>query len=104
MPSAAHRSPTLPSLLALALLGVGCATPTQRLTITDEQYRQGTAAAVGCPPEEIVLSGQKHDFVAGEAMPPFRATCRGHVFICGSTGREAKCTEELPPSPRPATP
>jgi hypothetical protein len=75
-------------------------------TLTKEQYANITAGAVGCPANEIKISGEKNTFGIGDQVTPWNAECRGHRFICSATGQTATCTEELKaaeaPAPAPA--
>ena len=95
---------TLAALLTLAA-SAACITVPGAVRVSDEQYRQATAGAIGCPAEEIVLSGQRHEIAIGEALAAYQATCRGRRFVCTPAKDRAVCTEELPPAaPKGATP
>jgi hypothetical protein len=100
-------------LALLSLLAAGCATSGGgsvslfSTTVTKEQYANLTAGAVGCPANEITISGEKRSFGIGDQVTPWTAECRGHRFVCGVVGRAtASCREELQavqaPAPAPA--
>ena len=63
----------------------GCATTSQL---------QGVSGGfVGCPPDEIVISGSHLAF--GTFF--WQAACRGHQFQCSQWGSAMSCKELLPP-------
>ena len=80
------------------LLGASILVSSACATVSDRTYQTLTAGLVGCPAEEIVLAGQQNVITLGEGAPTWRATCRGHTFICSAVGHTAKCTEELAPA------
>jgi hypothetical protein len=94
------------SLAALTLmLAAACVTVPTSLKVSDEAYRQYTAGAIGCPADELVLSGQRNEVRLGEVPPAYRAECRGRRFVCSAAADRAVCTEELASAaPRSVTP
>jgi hypothetical protein len=106
------RSTLRTFVLVPALALSGCATGAASgglftTTITKEQYANITAGAVGCPANEITISGEKNTFGIGDQVTPWNAECRGHRFICSVTGAQTtSCQEELKaaevPAPTPA--
>jgi hypothetical protein len=96
------------AVLVIAFLA-GCSSFTS-VTIPTGHYRAATAGVIGCPAEEIVISGEQNVVKLGDGPVTWRAACRGHQFICshgGGKGDSAKCAEELrpvPASPAPARP
>jgi hypothetical protein len=88
---------TLRALVLLPFLAAGCVTT----TVTKSQYANITAGAVGCPADEIKISGEKNTFGMGDQMTPWTAECRGHRFIC-SAGANPTCKEELQAAQAPA--
>ncbi|WP_163998272.1 hypothetical protein [Pyxidicoccus caerfyrddinensis] len=72
------------------------------VTISKQQYANVTAGAIGCPVEEVQISGEKESFGLGEQVTPWTAECRGRRFICSSVGHNASCKEELKAAEAPA--
>jgi uncharacterized protein YceK len=97
------------SAVVIALLA-GCATIPTSVTVSSGQYRAYTSGVIGCPAEEITISGERSTLTAADFPMTWRAACRGHQFICshgGGKGDSARCAEELkqaPASPAPARP
>jgi hypothetical protein len=86
--------------LSIGLLA-GCA------TVSTGQYRAYTSGVIGCPAGEVTISGEKNTVTASDFPVTWRATCRGHQFICshgGGRGDSAQCAEELKPVPPAASP
>lgn len=65
------------------------------VTVSKQQYANVSAGAIGCPAEELQISGEQASFGLGEQMPPWTAECRGHRFICSAAGQTVSCKEEL---------
>ena len=83
----------LRTLGLLACLGsaAGCVT----VSVSKQDYANITAGEVGCPADELKISGEKGSFGIGDQMTPWVAECRGHRFICSAVGSVASCKEEL---------
>jgi hypothetical protein len=76
-------------IVMLAVLVSGCA--------TKGYLRSVSAGHVGCLPDEIVISDEETDLLAGTT---WIATCKGRRFVCSSyrTGEksgEVQCVEAL---------
>ncbi|XXF77719.1 hypothetical protein P2318_32425 [Myxococcaceae bacterium GXIMD 01537] len=71
------------------------------VTISASQYKEVSAGAIGCPPEELKIINAKHEFSIGDSVPAWTAECRGRRYIC-SHGGSVNCKEEIPPLPAPA--
>ncbi|AFE04920.1 hypothetical protein COCOR_02922 [Corallococcus coralloides DSM 2259] len=78
-------------ICALVVLSTvtGCA------TVSKKQYADLSAGAIGCPAEELVITGEKSSYGLGEMVAPWNAECRGHRFICSAAGQTVSCKEEL---------
>jgi hypothetical protein len=88
-----------PFVLVAVLAGfTGCITT----TVSKKQYADLSAGAIGCPSEELTISGEKESFGLGEHVPPWTAECRGHRFICSAAGQTVSCKEELKAAEAPA--
>jgi hypothetical protein len=72
------------------------------VTVSKQQYANVTAGAIGCPAEELQISGEKESFGIGEQMTPWTAECRGRRFICSSAGHDVSCKEELQAAEAPS--
>jgi hypothetical protein len=65
------------------------------VTVSKQQYANLSAGAIGCPAEELQITGEKDSFGIGEQVTPWTAECRGHRFICSAAGQTVSCKEEL---------
>ena len=72
------------------------------VTVSKQQYANLSAGAIGCPAEELKISGEKDSFGIGEQVTPWTAECRGHRFICSAAGQTVSCKEELKAAEAPA--
>ncbi|RKH60244.1 hypothetical protein [Corallococcus llansteffanensis] len=75
--------------LVLLSAATGC------VTVSKQQYANMSAGAIGCPAEELTISGEKNSYSVGEQALPWTAECRGHRFICSAAGQTVSCKEEL---------
>jgi len=93
--------PARVAILALASLigGAGCASMIPSIHAREADFQAITAGAIGCPAEEITITGLKTEYRIGDGPPTWRATCRGHHFICSSGNKTLNCAEELKPAP-----
>jgi hypothetical protein len=96
---------------SLAVLGVallaGCVTIPTNVTISNSQYRAYTSGVIGCPAEEVTISGERTTVSMSDFPVTWRATCRGHKFICshgGGNNDTGRCAEELEPAAPTAAP
>lgn len=96
------------SVRLMAVVGIGLVAgcyalgpiPTS-VTVPTSHYRAASAGLVGCPTEEIVISGEQNVVKLGDGPVTWRASCRGHQFICshaGARGSSPQCSEELKPA------
>lgn len=86
-----------PFVLFSVLAGItGC------VTVSKKQYADLSAGAIGCPAEELTISGEQQSFGLGDHVTPWNAECRGHRFICSAAGQTVTCKEELKAAEAPA--
>lgn len=91
------------TLLSLACLGTLTACPAHLVHISKQEYANLSAGEIGCPADELKISGEQQSFGFGDRMmPPWTAECRGHRFICSNAGKTVSCAEELAPAAAPA--
>lgn len=83
-------------LLPVLVSAVGC------VTVSKQQYANLSAGAIGCPVEELKISGEKGSFGIGEQVTPWNAECRGHRFVCSAAGQIVSCKEELQAAEAPS--
>jgi hypothetical protein len=70
-------------------------------TTIKRYYADATAGEIGCPPEEVKISGETTGILG--RPDPWVAECRGHRFICSVTGHDISCKEELQRAVPPST-